>query len=153
MTQYNTLNINFSNSQPNKLKLRIKSDTDITLNSPPNLINDSNDQNDFPQKLLLTDRHVSRLCKAFENNSTANNKLTKIQLSKIMQSQRFLVVLLDHYQKLSLMETMLKPLTKSILIPSGLTEAALTVDARKLLGWEMMTLISNKENGYYYENS
>ena len=31
MTQYNTLNVTLSNSKLNKLKLRIKNDTEVTL--------------------------------------------------------------------------------------------------------------------------
>ena len=44
----------------------------------------------FPHKLLLTDRLVSKFCKAFENNSSANIKLPKVQLSEILQSGVFL---------------------------------------------------------------
>ena len=54
MTQYNTLNINLSNSQLNKLKLTIKNGTEVTLNLSSNLIGSSNDQTNFPHKLLLT---------------------------------------------------------------------------------------------------
>ena len=32
MTQYNTLNVKLSNSQLKKLKLKIKNDTQVTLN-------------------------------------------------------------------------------------------------------------------------
>ena len=46
----------------------------------------SNNETNFPQKFLLTDRQVSKLCEAFENNSSANIKSSKTQLSKIVQS-------------------------------------------------------------------
>ena len=45
----------------------------------------SNDEVNFPNRLLLTDRQVANLCKAFANNLSANAKLSKNQLSKIIQ--------------------------------------------------------------------
>ena len=41
------------------------------------VVDDSNNEKNFPQKLLLTNRQISKLRKAFANNSTANIKLTK----------------------------------------------------------------------------
>ena len=55
MTKYNTLNIKFSNSQFNKIKSAIKNGTEVTLNLSLNLIGSSNDETNFPHKLLLTD--------------------------------------------------------------------------------------------------
>ena len=54
MTQYNTLNVKLSNSQLNKLKLGINNGTEVTLNISSNIVADSNDENNFPHKLLLT---------------------------------------------------------------------------------------------------
>ena len=48
------------------------------------MIGDYNDETIFPDKLLLTHTNVSRLCKAFANNSWANIKLSKNQLSKMV---------------------------------------------------------------------
>ena len=79
-----------SNSKLNKLKTGIKNGTEVTLNLSSNVIGDSNDETNFPHKLLLTDRQVSKLCKAFANNSSANIKLSKTQISKIVQSGQFL---------------------------------------------------------------
>ena len=56
MTQYNSLNVKLSNSQLNKLKSAIKSETEVVLRLSPNMISDSNDETNFPHKLLLTDR-------------------------------------------------------------------------------------------------
>ena len=42
-------------------------------------VGDLTDENDFPHKLLLTNTQVSKLRKAFANNSSANIKLLKIQ--------------------------------------------------------------------------
>ena len=51
---------------------------------------DSNNENNFPHKLLLTNTQVSRLRKAVTNNSSADIKLSKTQFHKIGQSRRFL---------------------------------------------------------------
>ena len=92
---------------------------------------DSNDENNFLHKLSLTNTQVSRLCKAFGNNSSANIKLSKTQLHKIGESGRFLGRLLGPLLKtgLPLMKNVLKPLAKSVLIPLGLTVAASATDA------------------------
>ena len=50
-----------------------------------NVVTDSNDENNFPHKLLLTNTQVLNLSKAFANNSTANIKLSKTQLHKTGQ--------------------------------------------------------------------
>ena len=51
-----------------------------------NLIGNSNDETSLLPKLLLTDTQVSRICKAFANGLSANIKLWKTQLSKMIQS-------------------------------------------------------------------
>ena len=86
MTQYNTLNVKLSNSQLNKLKTAIKKGTEVTLDLSSNIVGDSNDENSFAHKLLLTNAQVSKLHKAFANTSSANIKLSKTQLHKIRQS-------------------------------------------------------------------
>ena len=63
----------------------------VTLNLSATTIGDSNDEANFPHTLLLTGTirsllEVSRLCKAFVNNSSSNIKLSKTHLSKIVQS-------------------------------------------------------------------
>ena len=67
MTQYKTLNVKLSNSQLNKLKSRKKNNTEVTLKISSNAVGDSNDENNFGYKLLLTNTQVSKLCKAFAN--------------------------------------------------------------------------------------
>ena len=64
----------------NKLKLRIKNVTEVTLETSSTAIGDSN--SNFPPQ-LLTNRKVSKLQKTFANNSSANIKLSKTQLHKI----------------------------------------------------------------------
>ena len=80
MTQCNTLNVKLSNLQLNKLKSGIKYGTEVTLKLSSNFVVDSNDENNSPQKLLLTNTQVSKLCEAFANGSSANIKLSKTQL-------------------------------------------------------------------------
>ena len=86
MSQYNTLNVNLSNSQLNKLKSATKNGTEVTLNFPSNLIGSSNDQTNFPHKSLLTNTQVSKIRKAFANGSSANIKFSKTQLFEITRS-------------------------------------------------------------------
>ena len=54
MTQCNPLNVKLSNSQLNKLQSGIKNGTEVTSNLPSNVIGNSNDKNNFPHKILLT---------------------------------------------------------------------------------------------------
>ena len=69
MTQYNTLKVKSSNSQLNKLKSEIQNGTEVTQKISSNAACDSNDENNFPHKLLLTNTQVSRLCKEFAKNT------------------------------------------------------------------------------------
>ena len=88
MTQYNTSNIKLSNSQLDKLKSAIKNGTKVTLNLSSIIVRDSNNENNCLIQ-LLTNTQVLKLCKAFANNSSANIKLSKTQLHKIVQSRGF----------------------------------------------------------------
>ena len=74
MTQYNSLNVKLSNSQLNKLKSAIKNESEVVLRLSSNMI--GNNETNFPHKLLLTDRQVSNMCKAFVKNSSANLMLS-----------------------------------------------------------------------------
>ena len=91
MTQYNRLNTKLSNLQLNKLKSAIKNENDVVIRLSPSMIGDSNDKPNFPRELLLTKRQVSSIRKAFANNSSVDIKFSKAQLSKMIQSGRFLV--------------------------------------------------------------
>ena len=82
MAQYNRVNVKLSNSQVSKLKSAIKNETDIVIRLPPNMIGDSNDETNFPHELLLKDRQVSSIRKAFSNNSSVDITFSKTQLSK-----------------------------------------------------------------------
>ena len=155
MTQCNSLNVKLSNSQLNKFKSAIKNETEVILRLSSNMIGDN--ETDFPHKLLLTNRQVSNLRKTFANNSSADIKLSKTQLSKMMQSGGFLGRLLSPLLKtgLPLIKHVIKPLAKIVLISLGLTETASAADAeiyKKILGLGHNTktlIISNDERGYY----
>ena len=120
-----------SNSQLKLLKSEIKNGTELNTNLSLNRIGHSDNEYHFPHNLLLTNTQVSRLCKAFANNLSANTKLLKTQLHKIEQSGGFLGRLLGPLLKngMSLMKNVLRTLAKSVLMPLGLTGAASTTDA------------------------
>ena len=63
ITQYNTLNVNLSNLQLNKLKPGIKNNTKVTLKSSSNIFGDSNNDNNFHHNSLLTNTQVSSFVK------------------------------------------------------------------------------------------
>ena len=96
-------------------------------------------ETNFLHKLLLTNRQVANLRKAFTNHSSTDIRLSKTQLSKMIQSGGFLGRLLRPLLKtgLPLIKNVIKALAKSVLIPLGLTAAASEADAgihKKILG-------------------
>ena len=103
MTQYSSLKVKLSNSQLDKLKSAIKHETDVILRLSSNMIGNSDDETNFPHKLLLTNRQVTNLRKAFAND------LLKTRLP--------------------LMKSVVQPLAKSVLIRLGLTAGASATDA------------------------
>ena len=102
--------------------------------------------NDLPHELLLTTRKKNKLGNAFNNNMSNDLKLSKAQISKIIQSGGFLGSLLS---KLAgpLMKVAI-PLAKNVLAPLGITAAASAIDARirkKIHGSGTATLIISTE--------
>ena len=139
MTQYNSLNVKLSISQLSKLKSSIKNENDVVLRLSSNMVGNSNDNNNFPHELLLTNRQVANIRKASAKNTSIDIKLSKTQLSKMIQSGGFLGRLLGPLLKtgLPLMKSVIKSLPKSVLIPLGLMAAASAADAgmhQKILG-------------------
>ena len=124
MTQYNSLNVKLPNSQLNKLKSAIKNETEVVLWLSSNIIGDN--ETNFPHILLLTYRQVANLRKSFPNYLSRDIKLSKTQLSKMLQSGGFLGRLLGPVLKtgLPLIKNVIKPSAKNVLIPLGLTAAA-----------------------------
>ena len=151
MAQYNSWNVKVSKPQLNKLKSAIKNKTEAVLRLSSNTIGKSDDETNFPHNLLLTNGQVANLRKAFAKISSIGIKLTKTQLSKMIQSGGFLGRLLGALLKpgLLLMKNVIKPLAKRVLIQLGLTAAASAAEAgihKKNLGSGLTTLIiSNDE--------
>ena len=87
--------------------------------------------NELPHDLLLTTRQKTKLRNAFNNNKSTDLKLSRAQISKIIQSRGFLGRLLGPLPKtgLPLIKNVIKSLAKSVLIPLGLTAAASAADA------------------------
>ena len=142
MTQYNSSNAKLSNSQPNKLKSAVRNKTEAILRLSSNMIGNSDDETNFPHKLLLTKRQVANLRKAFENNSPTDIKFSKNQLSKMIQSRGFLDTFLGPVLKTEL------PLMKNVIKPLPKTAAASAADPgihKRILGSETTTLIISNE--------
>ena len=145
MTQYNSLNVKLSNSQLNKLKSAIKNETDVVLRLSSNMVGNSDDETNFPHKLLLTNRQTLSLRKAFNNHKSADIKFSKAQLTK-MQKGGFLKFLMPLLKSgLPLLKYVVKPLGML-----GLTAAASATDAtinKKILGSGNHTtlIISNND--------
>ena len=103
------------------------------------MVGNSNDNTNFPHELLLTNRQVANIRKAFAKSTSTDIKLSKTQLSKMIQSGGFLGKLLGLLLKtgLPLIKNVIKPLAKSVLISLGLTAAASSADAgihKQILG-------------------
>ena len=96
-----------------------------------NVIGNSNDEINFPDRLLLTNRQVTNLRKAFANQSFTDIKLSKIQLYQMIPLGRFLGRLLGPLPKTGspLMKNVIQPLAKKLLISLGLTAAVSAADA------------------------
>ena len=90
MVEYNTVNAKLSNSQLNKLNSAVKNKQGTTLKMNAIMFNGNN----LPHELLLTTRQTTKLRNAIENNMSTDIKLSKAQISKIIQSGGFLGKLL-----------------------------------------------------------
>ena len=139
MAQYNTLNVKLSNSPLNEVKSAIKNEIEVVLRLSSNMIGDSDDEINFPHELLLTNRQVANLRKAFADKSSTDIKFSKTQISKMMQSGGYLVRLLGPLLKtgLTLIKNVIKPLSKSVLISLALPAAVSAADAgihKKIVG-------------------
>ena len=117
------MNVKLSNSQLNKLKSAIKNETDAILRLSSNMIDHSEDEANFPQKLLLPNRQVANIRKAFAHHPSTDIKLSKALLTKMQRGGflRFLAPLLK--SGLPLLKSVVKRLGML-----GLTAAASTTD-------------------------
>ena len=121
--EYNKVNVKLSDSQLNKLKTAVKNQTGVTLRMNIKMFNGNN----LPHKLLLTTRQRTKLRNAFENNKSIDIKLSKAQISKIIQSGGFLISLLTKLAGLFMKVAV--SLSKNILAPLGITAAASAIHA------------------------
>ena len=145
MVECNTVNSKLSNSQLNKLKRAVKNKQGTTLRMNARMFNGNN----LPHELLLTTRQTTKLRNAIENNLQTDIKLSKAQISKILQSGGFLGKTLGPLLKTGL------SLLKSVIYRLGLlglTAASSAIDAgaqKKIYGSGTTTLvISNEEMKY-----
>ena len=67
------ITLKLSTSQLNELKSGIKNVTEVTLKILLKIVVDSNDENNFTHRILLTNTEVSRLRKAFADNIKLSN--------------------------------------------------------------------------------
>ena len=141
------MNVKLSNPQLKKLISEIKNETDVILRLSSNMIGNSDDEPIFPHKLLLTNRQVANLRKAFANHTSTDIKLSKAQLTKLQKGGflRFLALLLK--SGLPLLKSVIKPLDML-----GITAAASRTDAainKKILGsGNHTTLIISNDFGW-----
>ena len=132
-----------SNTQLKKLKDAVKDSTGTTIGINLKMF----DANDLPHELLLMMRQKTKLRNACNNNTSADIKLFKAEISKIIQSGGFLGSLLS-----KLVGPLMKvavPLAKNVLAPLGITAAASALDAgiqKKIHGsGNTILIISNEE--------
>ena len=133
ISQINKLKLAVINTNEVTLKITVKNANKVTLKLSSNMIGNSNDETNFPHNLLLTDRHVSKIRKSFANNSSDKIKLSKTQLSKIVQSGEFLGSLFRPLIKvgLPLMKNILKSFDKIVSIPLRLTATTASAQIHK----------------------
>ena len=108
MVEYNTVNAKLTNSQLNKLKSAVKNRQGTILRMNARMLSENN----LPHILLLKTRQTTKLRNTIENNMSIIIKLSKAQISKIIQSGEFLGKLLGPLLKtrLPLIKSVIKPL-------------------------------------------
>ena len=85
MNEYSTVNVKLTDTQLKKLKTDVKSKTGMTLRMSLKMI----DRNDLRHELFVTTRQKTNLRNAFNNSLSTDLKLTKAQISEIIQSGGF----------------------------------------------------------------
>ena len=143
MIEYNKINTKLSNLQVIKLKATVKNNEGTTLRIDATMFNSDN----LPHELFLTTRQTTKLRNAIENNMSTHIKLSRAQISKIIQSGGFLGSLLS-----KLAGPLMKiaaALAKNVLAPLAVATAMSVIDGaiqKKIHGSGTTTLIiSDKE--------
>ena len=142
MVEYSKVNVRLSNTQLQKLQDAVKDNTGTTLRINLKML----DRNDLPHELLLMTRQKAKLRKALNNNTSTDIKLSKAQITKIIQSDGFLGSLLSKLAGPLMKVAIL--LAKNILAPLGITAAASVIDVgiqKKIQGSGTITLIISDE--------
>ena len=126
MAEYNKVNVRLTDTQLKKIKAAVKNNTGTTLRIHLKMFNENN----LPHELLLTTRQKAKLRNALNNNMSTDIKLSKTQITKIIQCGGFLRSLRSLLSKLAgpLMKVAV-PLAKNILAALGVTAAASAIDA------------------------
>ena len=86
MVEYSKVNVKLTDTQLKKLKNAIKNKTGTTLRINLKMFKGNN----LPHELLLTTRKKTKIRNAFNNNMSTDIKLSKAQITKIIQSGGFL---------------------------------------------------------------
>ena len=123
MVEYSKVNVKLTDTQLKKLKTAVKNKTGPTLIMNLKML----DGNNLLHELLLTTREKTKLRNAFNKNISTDSKLSKAQISKVIQSGGFLGSLLSKLAG-QLMKVAI-PLAKNILPPLGIIAAASAIDA------------------------
>ena len=142
MVEYSKVNVKLSDTQLKKLKTAVKNKTGTTLRINLKMFN----ENDLPHELLLTTRQKTKLRNAFNNNMSTDLKVSKAQISKIIQSGGFLGSLLSKLA--GPLKKVAIPLAKNVLAPLGITAAASAIYTgiqKKIHGSGTTSLIISNE--------
>ena len=123
MVEYSNVNVKLSDNQLKKLKTAVINKTGSTLTINSKIFNGNN----LPHELLLTTRQKTKIRNELNNNMLADLKLSKAQISKIIQSGIFLGSLLSKLAG-SLMKIAIF-LAKNVLAQLGITAAGSAIDA------------------------
>ena len=85
MVEYNKVNTKLSDSQLNNLKTTIKNQTGVTLTMNIKMFNGNN----LSHELLLTTTQTTKLKNASKNNMSIDIKLSRAQISQILNLEDF----------------------------------------------------------------
>ena len=142
MFEYSKMNVKLSDTQLKKLKTAVKNKTGTTMTISLKVFHG----NDWPHELLLTTRQKAKLRNAFNSNMSPDLKLSKVQISQIIQSGGFLGQLICRLT--GLLQKVAIHFVKNVLAPLGITVAASAIDAviqKNIQGSGKTLIISNEE--------
>ena len=142
MVEYSNVNVKLTNTQLKKLETAVKNKAGTTLRMSLKMLDGDNS----PHESLMTTWQETKLRNTLSNNMSTDMKLSKAQISKIIQSGEFLGSLLS-----KLVDPLMKvtiSLAKNVLAPLGITTAVSAIDAwiqKKIHDSGTKTLIISNE--------